>query len=62
MKHKVMLAIGDEQVKDIKMKNINHPSSVTNEVLSVLSTLNMPPTGINSLSLDHWWSLDSKVS
>ena len=61
MSHKVLKAIGDEPAKAISMQYIDHPTSVTNEFLSVLSTLNKPPTGFDKLELS-FKILDQKVS
>ena len=62
MKHKVVQAIEDEPAMDIVLDSFKHQSAVTSEALSVLSTLNKPPTGFRKLSFYHWWKLDTEVS
>ena len=58
----MLQVIGDEPAKDIYIGSIKHSSAVTNEVLSVLATLNKPSTGFDKLELERWETLDSKLS
>ena len=62
MKHKMLQALGDEPAKDILLEAFDHPCDVTNEALSVISTLHKPETGFNSLTIMDWKTLNSKVS
>ena len=43
--HKIVEAIQDQQVKQVKMIAIRHSSVVTTESLSIISKLNKPDTG-----------------
>ena len=45
-------AIDQEPVRKVKMRTYRHPTTVTNEAFGVLSNVNKPPDGFESLSLE----------
>ena len=62
MKHKVVQAIDDSLVEELRFTRVKHTAAVTNEALSVFSTLSKPPTGFKKLMLFEFNTLDSRVS
>ena len=61
LKHKIVQEIDDRQAKDIDISNFNHPVAITNEVFSILSTLNKPDTGFETLTFGKI-NLEEKMS
>ena len=51
LRHKVVEAIEDDPVRKIKLSNSKHMTAVTNGLLTVLSNLNKPSSGFESLDL-----------
>ena len=62
MKHMILQTIQEKPVESIVTKYFNHPSTVTSEALSVLSSLKKPSTGFSSVTLENWERLDDKIS
>ena len=62
MSHKVLEVIGDEVAERIAINQIGHSGSVTNGMLSSLTTLNKPTDGFEALAFFDWFTLDEKVS
>ena len=62
MKHMILQTVQEKPVESIVTKYFNHPCTVTSEALSVLSSLNKPPTGFTRVTLENWERLDDKVS
>ena len=58
--HKIAEAIEDELAEKLDLRSFKHPTAVTNEALSVLSTVNKPETGFKELSM-HFEKLDEKI-
>ena len=61
MSHKILETIGDEPIETIELLDINHPTSLTNEALSMISTRNKSKSEFKHLSLD-FITLDEEVS
>ena len=61
LKHKIVQEIDDRQANDIDISNFNHPVAITNEVFSILSTLNKPDTGFETLTFGKI-DLEEKMS
>ena len=53
--------IQDQQLKQLEMQDIKHPSAVTSEALSVISKLKTPDNGLEMVKLT-FHRLDEKVS
>ena len=49
LRHKIAEAIKDEQAKKVRLFDIKHSSSVMSESLSIISQLNKPDTGFESI-------------
>ena len=62
LSHRIVEAIEDNDFNEIRMNSIMHPTSVTNEALSVLTTLNKSSTSLSRLMMGSWGKLDEKVS
>ena len=58
LKHEVLNEIGDEEVRSIWIECLNQTSAVTNELLRCINILNLPESGLESLTLSEFAGLE----
>lgn len=52
--HQVQDKLCGDDLTDIEIENLNHETSVTNELLDMLANFNMPVNGLSSISFKRW--------
>ena len=53
--------LDNEAITDIEISELNHETKVTNELLDILASLNMPPTGLKNLTFHSWKRMSSPL-